>query len=387
MSQPEAIYVQLAALLEHRKGQIYDIEILPSGFSPPFLHDGRCIGITKALLARAFLLARHRFFDYLQTEQTSSSQAVRDLVASEAQGETTKLDDHEPLVNTELILLFDPEHLTACNWRKRRLLRVVEESQDQLETTLKTEVALTTSLLRSPLHRHTKSPTLWQHRLWIVSQLLLLRPASFGLLRSILCHENTQDPADSWAGDDVERIVISEISVVLRSGELHPMNYYAFTYMRKFLGLLGRERRNPGGSDSQSCIEGLATCPPDSDFSAIQLLATQRVVDRMHTWCLAHPGDTSGWSFLTFLLERMSDNAIQAALVRKTVEYAVSLAWDGEPLWRFVDICIARFEISLDSDGLLPTNPSVSGPRWRAWARWAKASKDSSPYIRGTGVD
>jgi hypothetical protein len=208
-------------------------------------------------------------------------------------------------------------------------------------------------------------------------------------MRAILCDEPTHDAAEPGEGDTVEQIVLSEISVVLRSGELHPMNYYAFTYMRKFLGLLGGEGRKPGGrfGGTQLCTEGLATCPPDSDFTAIQLLVTQRVVDRMHTWCLGHPGDTSGWSFLTFLLERMNDSTVRTTLIRKTVEHAVSLAWDGEPLWRFVDGCVARFEIALEGDGLLPANPSVSGPRWRAWARLAKASKDSGPYIGGTGVD
>ena len=69
---------------------------------------------------------------------------------------------------SRIIWLHDPEHLTASNYRKRTL-------DERKQTALyKDELKFLTCILNSPLHRQSKSPTLWYHRYWCIEQLLTL---------------------------------------------------------------------------------------------------------------------------------------------------------------------------------------------------------------------
>lgn len=375
MAEPESIYAQLTRLLGARKDRVYDIEILPPGLGV-LVHDGLSVGITKAALAQAFCVARKNFFSLSQGARTDLTQA-------------TQLEDREPDNNgqtstdTEIILLFDAEHLTACNWRKWRLLRILEESPDDTVNAFLSEITFTTTLLRSPLHRHAKSPTLWHHRFWTVSQMLRENnSSSLNLLLSVLSSSQSQVRAGSGL-ETAQRVVQAELVVVLKAGEQHSMNYYAFSYMREFLSLVGSvlERSSASGhkdttaevhDDSQR-----SSSRQNRPSSPIHPLVTGRVLEDMHAWNLARPGDTSGWSFLAFLLGTAGDPTLQKSIVEKTVRFAVGIAWGGSPLWRFVDECGTRFDISLDGDLEPPdfvtgTRGASLARRWESWARWTK---------------
>lgn len=102
-----------------------------------------------------------------------------------------------------MLLVCDPEHLTAANLRKRHLCDV----KDNLQGAVQYELWILDSLLTSPLKRHTKSPTLWSHRRFLYQRF-----------------PNLLNP-------DLE------LQTILQSAEKHPMNYYAFDYARRLTNL------------------------------------------------------------------------------------------------------------------------------------------------------
>jgi hypothetical protein len=305
MTTPEDAFQQLAGVLASRGNKILEIEIIPSSLGSPFLQDGCSIGITKKTLVQAYTVARQHFFQKLMPMTED------DLLVSLLKTDSGR-DIASDQVTTEIMLLFDCEHLTACNWRKRRLLAALARRQDgphrvsRLIRMLKTELTLLQSYQCSPLHRHTKSPTLWSHRLWVLKQLLKI---------------DEQSPETML---DLERY---ELTVVLRAGELHPKNYYAFTYMRQLHGLLARspvEKRDP------------------RIWSA--LLATT-LVNPVLDWCLANPRDISGWAFGIYLLSHVSDRQLQVDAVGRVLRFARDVGWEGESLWTFIDQAVRQFDL------------------------------------------
>ena len=72
----------------------------------------------------------------------------------------------------------------------------------------------------------------------------------------------------------------------------HPANYYAWNYLRDLL----------------SCICISAVRCQDVDRRGFRSALASRSVREVHSWCLRHPRDVSGWSFLGFLL-RAVDSA------------------------------------------------------------------------------
>lgn len=305
MTTPDDAFQQLAGVFASRGDEILEIEIIPSSLGSPFLQDGCFIGITKKTLVQAYTVARQLFFKRLM------SMTEDDLVVSLGETDSSR-DIASDQVTTEIMLIFDCEHLTACNWRKRRLLAALARRQDvphqdsKLIRILKTELTLLQSYQCSPLHRHTKSPTLWSHRLWVLKQLLKIEDHG---LETLL---------------DLER---HELAVVLRAGELHPKNYYAFTYMRQLHTLLARllvEKR-----DSPSWPAVLATT----------------LVNPVLDWCLANPRDISGWVFGMYLLSHVSDRQPQVDAVGRVLRFARDVGWEGESLWTFIDQAVRQFDL------------------------------------------
>jgi hypothetical protein len=68
-SQTQKVYQALTEELRKCYDAPLEIEILPSGISPPdglpFFLDGQCLGIPKKTLAAAFLYGRHIFMSQL----------------------------------------------------------------------------------------------------------------------------------------------------------------------------------------------------------------------------------------------------------------------------------------------------------------------------------
>ncbi|KAL4809133.1 hypothetical protein BDV18DRAFT_158065 [Aspergillus unguis] len=324
-TQPTDAFRDLSRIFSSRDDRVLEFEILPPAFGP-LLEDGDSIGIAKKYLVQAFVIARRVFFDGINKDSNPAGTSKDTKLNPSLTGQTPQAEvDVKLATASEIILLFDCEHLTACNWRKRRLA-ALSTSEEQYIQALEVELSLMTTYLCSPLHRHTKSPTLWQHRQWIQSQLLRLRRPGLQAARGLF---------------------LVELSVALRAGELHPRNYYAFTYMRQMHRILSEL-----GSDSEdwSVHLGQPTVEPTLD------------------WCLAHPSDISSLMFLLYLLDTIPDSALRLNVVEKVVGFAIDIGWEGESIWTFVDLGIRRFNL-LESLGGAPAFP---------WSVLRSASDDSS---------
>ncbi|OJJ03783.1 hypothetical protein ASPVEDRAFT_134533 [Aspergillus versicolor CBS 583.65] len=326
---PTNAFRDLSRIFANRGDRVLEFEILLPGFGP-ILEDDNAVGVEKKYLVQAFVTARQVFFDSLKTNHNDTGDDT--LSGSKVHG-----GDESVAVASEIILLFDCEHLTACNWRKKRINSLFNSDKEALIHALNIELSLMTTFLCSSLHRHTKSPTLWQHRRWVQSQLIRLREPDF---------------------HGVQEILQIELSVALRAGQLHPRNYYAFSYIRQMyrtLSELGRE---------------------DSEAWSVQL--AQSIVKPTLGWCTLHPGDISGLMFLLYLLDAVPDAPLRLETVTAVVRYALNTDWERESIWTFIDLANRKFNL-LESLGDSPVYPwSVlsespqqgevkAGPSWKTW--------------------
>lgn len=248
---------------------------LPDGES--FLQDGNALGIPKLRLVQAFIVARQIMREQVAAGMPCDREAMR--------------------AATAVLLLMDAEHLTAAGTRKRILLLDLAE-KDIAQSHLRRERIFIDSLLTSRLHRHTKSPTLWSHRRWLMQQQLSLTP----------------------------RLDISEsMRVVMISGERHPRNYYAWCHARWLVKV---------------CQGKLRTDERQSLWQAVK------------TWCFSHHNDVSGWSFLDHLamLRLMGDDETTSAAFRETLELAESFQWRNESVRWYLRTTAARLSIRIDGE-------------------------------------
>lgn len=273
-------YEALSTYLEDNHRKILEIEILSPAIKPPnglFLQEGINLGVPKKILALAFVEARRVFMENFETGN-EESQALA-------------------LKATRVILLFETDHITAANFRKRRLLALKTDTTPAAQLiyrkALQYEFCFLDSILTSPLHRQSKSPTLWHHRSWLFD---LFRP-------SILEHVPEHIRADFWR---------AELKSICKSGERHPHNYYAWQYARRL------EER----------VDGME--------------ATMEFTETVKTWCCKHPGDTSGWSYLLYLLPKVEPLPKRTALVREVLGYALRLQLAHESLWVFIRTIVAH---------------------------------------------
>ena len=108
-----------------------------------------------------------------------------------------------------------------------------------------------------------------------------------------------------------------------KSGERHPTNYYAWAYARRLINALDRI------SDT---VE--APFPFDWVVSAFS--------DRLTAWCFKHPSDTSGWSYLLFLLSKLDPVDERDDIVEKVIRYAAKMKSENESLWVFIRNALAH---------------------------------------------
>ncbi|KAL3459248.1 hypothetical protein BJX64DRAFT_205990 [Aspergillus heterothallicus] len=331
-------YRDLFRIFGNRNGRVLEFEILPPAFGP-FLEDDCSIGLTKKYLVQAFVVARKLFFD-----GTKDSNYNECSLSPSSTGNNVTRDqlDETLAIASQIILLFDCEHLTACNWRKQRLAALAKSDQEKFIQALEIELSLMATYLCSPLHRHTKSPTLWQHREWIQTHLIRLQSPGF---------------------QAAEELFTTELSVALCAGERHPRNYYAFSYMRKIHRILsGASERETGDGSAR---------------------LGRSIVSSMLDWCLAHPADISGLMFLLYLLDVVPDLELRSNVMSKVVGFALDIGWEGESLWTFVDLAVRNFglvgtlekpqgcpwDVLYDSYSIDPPKNArhESGPAWKTW--------------------
>jgi hypothetical protein len=257
------------------------------------------LAIPKKSLIRAFVIAREILHAVLHSIQA---------------GEVQRYTDEQLLGATKVLLLHDPEHLTAANWRKRYIVSVADRGPDVtaeggfalLRNIIAQEFAFMDSLLMSPLNKHSKSPTLWFHRYWLLK-------IHGGVLSPSLRSLGEGQPV---AIEETRASLRSEIGVVLKAADTHKSNYHAFLYARRVLGLV-----------------------------LVKDMAIDDLVKRVQRWAFVHPRDISGWTFLAFLLEWNIHNCsteaarLLAVEVRKeALAFVEDLSWSGLSVNAFLNI-------------------------------------------------
>lgn len=264
----QKVFEAISGILSQCSAELFEIELLgPSHVLDPntyYLQDGNAIAIPKIRLVQAFLFARRILIEHRNKEHD---------------------ENHDLLLKaTSVILLMDPEHLTAANTRKRFLSDAAAMSYPDLEERLLKEKYYVDSVLTSRLHRHTKSPTLWGHRQWLME-----RMRNRGLSVDL-----TGDLGN----------------LVFVAAERHPRNYYAWSHARY--------------------LTAVTLLQPD--LQSGKPLST--AVEVSKRWCLAHHNDVSGWAFLMFLLSRCSEQV--APVFNEILKVATSFQWRNESVWYFL---------------------------------------------------
>ncbi|KAL8647499.1 MAG: hypothetical protein Q9210_005527, partial [Variospora velana] len=216
-------------------------------------------------------------------------------------GQEEEEKEEAALDATSVLLLLNPEHLSAANFRKRCLLR---HDEDAMATR---EMLYMETLVTSPLYRHAKSPTLWAHRLWVLKTFHHL---------IVPWDDDDDDEGDGneEKGDPAAEVFMTrELGIVMKAGERHAGNYHAWNYAREMLRFLTSKVAAPVGVMMEAWVE------------------------RVHAWCLAHPRDISGWSFLVFLLRNQATGRHVARNVyRKTEAFVERLGWQGKSIGWFL---------------------------------------------------
>lgn len=304
MPTAEDNYNLLTSLINPFDAQVLEIDILPSQCSQDIQHDDFAIAIPKSILVQCYLIARKIFF----SSEVKPPDCLREQTLLQA---------------TSVILLWDPNHVTAANWRKR-YLETLNDGHNSLESrgengshgikdAVEREMTYIESLVTSPLSKHTKASTLWAQRFWIISR----------FTDHMLPNGSIEESEELWR---------AQMVVVMKAGERHPKNYYAWHHLRQLHGFL--VSRTDGKIDSMLCLYS---------------------IPKIHQWCLMHPRDISGWSFTIYLIN-ISIETLQAettalkdfhdvvAKIRYATEDFVSkYEWTGNSIGHFIEFLNMHF--------------------------------------------
>lgn len=132
-------------------------------------------------------------------------------------------------------------------------------------------------------------------------------------------------------GDGVRRFWDGELVMVMKAGERHARNYYAWQYARLLFSFVRFERTELVGRGHW-----------DGEV-------LRDSVGLVRGWCLMHPRDISGWAFLVFLLEQLRDEGCGEGGKMKeledeigisaseTEEFARKYEWKGESIEWFLN--------------------------------------------------
>ncbi|KAI4201595.1 MAG: hypothetical protein LQ346_002132 [Caloplaca aetnensis] len=311
------IYTHLITLLLPQPPTVLEIEILPSTISQTILHTGHCIGVPKPLLILCFLRARTILFSHL-----TNTPDQHGVIPTQK----------EALNATLVILLFDAGHVSALNLRKRSLWavrttalalpfddgndKINQSNRQDLVSVVQRELTCIESFVTSPLYKHAKSSTLWAHRWWIVKWFLQ------DLAGAMIDSGDYVDVQGEEGG--LITFVGKELKIVMRAGEGHAGNYHAWNYARETVRLV----MLLPPTDSERLHEGPAHMRRIGE-------AWRCWVQVVHQWCLGHPRDISGWSFLLFLMEQPPRHAenrevIMRDVLQKTNKFVERLGWQGQ---------------------------------------------------------
>lgn len=291
---PAAAYEAISKALlgaENLEGdQFLEIEFLGKSHPLPpgefYLQDGNALAIPKQGLVQAFFAARSLFQEHKRKEQAGCDKC---------------LSPDALLAVSSVILLMDPEHLTAANARKR-LIKSASASPKRLLELVRRDKLYIDSLLTSRLHRHTKSPTLWSHRRWLVDT----------------ARQYGQQPD---VEKDIKRIVVV-------AGERHPKNYYAWCHARWLIGVIPEHKRD---------------------------VVIAEMVTVTKNFCSRNGGDISGWTFLSFLLLQVDEHLRTMSFF---VEHGVSAGFKyvNEARWAYLRTLAASGTVERQETDLFHPN-------------------------------
>lgn len=309
-TSPE-VYNSLISLLSPLSPQVFELDLLPSYFPAEIHSTSSAIALPKPLLASLFLTAHHVFFSYLNTSSPErEKQQDQTLYGTPTSAPAYAADD--ALQAAKIILLWDPNHLTAANFRKKHLLSLSPSSSDLIQH-LKGELSFLTSLLTSPLPKHTKSSTLWSHRFFLFSKFgheisstlvaTTLSPDSsvsnprkettFKNLNNNINDDNDNEHTNA-SDDGLLLLWLHELEIIMKAGDRHPKNYYAWSYARQLLTALSTGEILPSRPARRIGKHQI-------DATRMNEMAATSI-PQVQKWCLAHPRDISGWAFLEYLL-------------------------------------------------------------------------------------
>jgi hypothetical protein len=122
--------------------------------------------------------------------------------------------------------------------------------------------------------------------------------------------------------------VTKEFEAVLKAGERHQHNYYAWQYARRLYGLI----------------------PILCESTDAQSLRTS-LLSQIMAWCKKHPRDISGWSFIMFLMQqREYDETEHVNTIKDVLAFAEALQWQKEALWHFLRTDVGRSRLLSSED-------------------------------------
>lgn len=344
---PSPLYTDLINLLHPSPPlpQILELDILPSSYPSTLYSAPPSLALPKSLLASLFVTAHGEFFTYITSQkgvhpsiEDGGTQGRRSGDRGFAADESCESDSpryNAALNATRVLLLWDPNHITAANFRKRYLLSRSRSKTDSIPDSqstqyatappataflflLRSELSFLTSLVTSPLPKAPKASTLWAHRLWLLRSfhadiLVLLRQeqeneeeleADYSPSERVEESADTKsegtapvmkkkvllraDPTTSHPNSILIHLYTTELQIVMRAADRHPRNYYAWGYARAlFTHLI------------------TTTLSPTKNPTLLPLSLTLSVLSSTHKWCMTHPRDISGWTFLAFLIQRL----------------------------------------------------------------------------------
>jgi len=305
----QTTYTHLLTLLHPSPPFILEIDILPSTYPPVIQYEHPALALPKSLLIKLYLHARSIFFhhDGKSSDLSASLPASSDGNGNEQEREE-EYGYEATLKATRILLLLEPNHLTASNFLKGHLQllslpppknnKTPQRSDNgaTLRAQLHSSLTFLTTLLTSPLPKHAKASTLWSHRLYLIKTYhhhLLPQPPPSTDTTTPTATVREEEARPQRAG--IYNIWTSELSTVLKAAERHPRNYYAWSYARQLFHLL----QHISGTDRSNRNSVLIA----EQYRTIFLETARKV----HEWCSMHPRDISGWAFLVFWLREMRD--------------------------------------------------------------------------------
>jgi Protein prenyltransferase alpha subunit repeat len=256
-------------------------------FTPFFLVEG-VLGIPKKALVKVYLHARQEFFEILSRVGSNLGILHNDNLTIDKVNETTA---GRLQCLTKVMLLFDPEHMTAVNMRYTPTAFLLRKRLILKRHIMPAaELQFLNIMFTSPLSRHAKSPTLWVHRRFIIEHLPL----------------------------EMSPAIQDEMSTVIHAAETHPKNYHAWTYARWIWLSLWNHPNS----------EAKWQFPQQSA--------------RIATWCRTNVSDISGWSFYLWFLggdrpwrEPLEKLQKIPVAVRNVVTMSQHIAPGHEAVWAF----------------------------------------------------